>query len=396
VSFDRDVMVTAGDSPGPLDGVRVVELGVWVAGPAAGGIMADWGADVIKIEPESGDPQRRVFAAVGVRDDLPVPPFEVDNRGKRSVVMKLRDPDELERLHALIATADVVLSNMRPGALERLGLDHETVCSRHPSIVYGLVTGYGLDGDERDRAGYDVGAYWARSGLAHTLVPPGELPPNLRSGMGDHQTGMTMAAGIMAKLFERSRTGRGGLVTTSLLRVGMYSIAWELGIQLRFGKRQPTAARDEAPAPLVNCYLAGDGRAFWLICLEGDRHWPNVLASIGRPELDDDERFDSARGRARNAAALIAEFDATFAEHSFDHWAKAFDEHDVWWAPIQSIADVVDDPQAQPGFVDMSPRAGEAPHRAVASPVDFDGFTMRPGPVPRLGEHTDDVLSDLG
>ena len=201
--------VLAGNGPGPLAGVRVVELAIWVAGPAAGGLMADWGADVIKVESAAGDPQRAVFSSVGVRDDIPVPPFEVDNRGKRSIVMDLRDPAVSAQFHDLLATADVFISNMRPGALERLGLDHETVCQRHPGLVYGLVTGYGLEGEERDRAGYDVGAYWARSGLAHTMVPPGDLPPNPRSGMGDHQTGLSLAAGVMAKLVERSRMRRG-------------------------------------------------------------------------------------------------------------------------------------------------------------------------------------------
>ena len=187
-----------GTARGPLDGVRVVELGVWVAGPAAGGIMADWGADVIKIEPDSGDPQRNVFASLGVRSDIPVPPFELDNRGKRSVVMDLRDTADVERLHELLDTADVLISNMRLAALERLGLGHEAVCRRHPRLVYGVVTGYGTDGPDRDRAGYDIGAYWARSGAAHTMVPPGQLPPSLMSGGGDHQTGMALAAGVMA------------------------------------------------------------------------------------------------------------------------------------------------------------------------------------------------------
>lgn len=390
-----DESILAGDAPGPLDGIRVIELGVWVAGPAAGGIMADWGADVIKIEPEAGDPQRAVFSSVGSRDDIPVSPFEVDNRGKRSVVMNLREANAVERLHDLIATADVVISNMRPGALERLGLDHATVCERHPTVVYGLVTGYGLEGEERDRAGYDVGAYWARSGLAHTMVSPGQLPPNPRSGMGDHQTGMTLAGGVMAKLVERGRTGRGGLVTTSLLRVGMYSIAWDMGIELRFGKRSQTKSRTEMSAPLVNCYLAADDRGFWLICLEGDRHWPKLLEAVGASSLDSDERFATARGRYVNSAELIPELDAIFASHDYEHWTSRFNELDVWWAPISSIADVLADPQAQHGIVDMTPRDGEEPFRAVATPVDFAGYSIRPGIVPTLGEHTDEVLAEL-
>ncbi len=380
---------------GPLAGIRVVELGVWVAGPAASGIMADWGADVIKVEPASGDPQRAVFGSVGLDGSMPVPPFEVDNRGKRSVVLDLRDADDRAALERLLETADVFVTNMRPGALERLDLGADRVCDRHPRLVYGAITGYGFEGADRDRAGYDIGAFWARSGLAHTMVPPGEIPPGLRSGMGDHQTGMTLTAGVMAKLFERERTGRGGLVSTSLLRTGMYSIAWDYGIQLRFDRRESTKSREINRAPLINSYRAGDDRIFWLICLEADRHWPKVLAALDRPDLGDDPRFADATLRMQNAAVLIAAFDEAFATRPLSEWAERFDEHDVWWAPVQSIVDVIADPQAQPGFVQMTPREGDEPFRAVATPVDFDGHTMRPGPVPLLGEHTTDVLAEL-
>ena len=284
---------------------------------------------------------------------------------------------------------------MRPAALERLGLDHERVCARHPALVYGSLTGYGLDGPDRDRAGYDVGAFWARSGVAHTIVPPGSLPPDLLSGFGDHFTGLTLVAGVVAKLLERQQTGRGGLVATSLLRTGMYGVSWDLGIQLRFRKRTPTVSRAANPSPLVNSYQASDGIGFWLICLESDRHWPNVLAAIERPELATDERFVSAKDRLTNAEALIVEFDATFAAHPMAYWHERLDDHDVWWAPVQSLVEVIEDPQAASGIVAMTERPGEREFRAVATPVDFDGRAVRPGPVPDLGEHTDEVLAEL-
>jgi len=384
-----------GAAAGPLAGIKVVELGVWVAGPAAAGIMADWGADVVKIEPSTGDPQRSVFGAVGVNSELPVPPFEVDNRGKRSVVLDLRTDEHVSVLHDLLADADVLVTNMRQAALGRLGFGHAEVCARHPHLVYGAITGYGMQGADADRAGYDTGAFWARSGFAHTMVPPGEMPPGLRSGAGDHTTGMTLAAGVMAKLVERSTTGVGGLVSTSLLRTGMYSIAWDMGIQLRFGRRQGTRSREQNPSPLVNVYPTSEGRAIWLICLEADRHWPKVLTAIERPDLADEERYLSARSRMENCEPLIAELDAVFATRTLVEWGAIFDANDVWWAPVQSIEDVIADPQAQPGFVDMSPRDGEEPYRAVRTPVDFDGFDMPAGPVPRLGEHTDQVLEEF-
>jgi len=227
------------------------------------------------------------------------------------------------------------------------------------------------------------------------MVPPGELPPSPRSGMGDHQMGMTLAAGVMAKLVERDRTGRGGLASTSLLRTGVYSIAWDMGIQLRFGRRESTRSRAEHRAPLVNSYLASDERGFYLILLESDRHWPVLLAAIDRPDLGGDERFSDARSRMKDAESLVSALDAVFAERTLDEWAARFDQHDVWWAPIMSIVDVIDDPQAQPGFVDMAPRDGGEPFRAVNTPIDFDGYSIRPGPVPLLGEHTAAVIADL-
>jgi crotonobetainyl-CoA:carnitine CoA-transferase CaiB-like acyl-CoA transferase len=382
---------------GPLAGYRVVELGVWVAGPAAAGLMADWGADVIKVEPPAGDPQRRIFGALGVTDQRGVPPFEIDNRGKRSIVLDLQQPEAREQMDRLLATADVFITNVRPDALGRLGLAHADVLARHPRLVYASLTGYGLDGPERDRAGYDVGAFWARSGLAHSMVPPDQLPPGIRSGMGDHVTGITLLSGVLAKLLERERTGTGGLVATSLLRAGMYTLGWDIGIVLRFGKRENTRSRERSRGPLVNCYRAGDGKAFWLLLLEADRHWPQLVAALDVPELAADERFGDAKLRLANSEALIAELDEVFAKFSRDDLTARFDAHDVWWAPVNSIYDVIADPQAQAAgaFVDMTPRPGEDPYRAVNGPVDFDQRSFRPGPVPEVGEHTQDVLEEL-
>ena len=284
-----DATIAAGSKApggaGPLNGFRVVELAMWVAGPSAAGTLADWGADVIKIEPPQGDPQRHIFGALGHAVQTGVPPFEIDNRGKRSVVIDLGTPEGRERLDNILATADAFITNLRPAALERLALDHESVLGRFPRLVYGSLTGYGLDGPDRDRAGYDAGAFWARSGMAHTFAPPGELAPALRAGMGDHITGMTLAAGVLAKLLERERTNRGGLAATSLLRAGMYAIGWDFGVQLRFGRRERTRARHESRSPLTNSYLAADGKGFWLICLETDRHWPNLIVALDRPDL---------------------------------------------------------------------------------------------------------------
>ena len=374
---------------GPLNGVKVIEMGVWVAGPAATGLMADWGADVIKVEPPTGDPQRFVFGALGVADQKGVPPFEIDNRGKRSVVLDLRNEDDLQKMFALLEDADVFVSNVRPAGLARMGLDPDSLTKRFPRLIYGQLTGYGTTGPDVDKAGYDIGAFWSRTGLAHTTVAPDELPPAIRSGQGDHTTGLSMAAGVMAALFDRERTGKGRVVSTSLLRTGIYTLGWDVGVFLRFGKRQSTKSSRKNPAPQMNCYRCSDGRAFWLLGMEADRHFPGLLKAIGREELAQVENFKNARSRSINAGEFIAVLDEHFATQDYAHWTAKFDENDVWWAPLNSIADAVVDPQviASGAFVDMTPQPDEAPYRAVNSPVDFSGYSPTYGPVPNLGEH---------
>lgn len=381
---------------GPLTGYRVVELGVWVAGPAAAGLLADWGADVVKIEPPAGDPMRGVFRVTAGRDDPRNPPFDLDNRGKRSVVLDLRSDDGRELGMRLVERADVLVTNLRPDALERIGFDHAALRERFPRLVYCSITGYGLEGADRSRAGYDIGAFWARSGMASLHTLPDDAPLPNRGGLGDHVTGLAALSGILAALLERERTGQGRLVETSLLRTGMYTLGWDLNIQLAYGKLEGPVARTERRTPLINCYRASDGGWFWLLGLEGDRHFPGVARAVERPDLLDDERFATARERARHASALVAELDAAFATATRDEWAARFAEHDVWWAPVQTPAEVVADPQAVAAgaFVDVPDGAGGTT-RHVAGPVGF-GTPLAPGPVPALGQHTDEVLRELG
>lgn len=379
--------------------LRVIELGVWVAGPSAGGILADWGADVVKLEPPEGDPMRRVFALLVGHGQSASPPFDLDNRGKRSVLVDLQSAEGREVAHRLVADADVFLTNLRPDAVQRLGLDPSTLLGRNERLVYAQLTGYGTTGPEAGRAGYDVGAFWARTGIASATAPPGHEPPALRGGLGDHVAGLATLSGILAALLERERSGKGQVVETSLLRTGVYCLGWDLGIQLQFDKVRPTDPRESTINPMVNCYRAGDDRWFWLLGVESQRHFPVVCAAIGRGELADDERFADARARRYNAEALITVLDEVFAARSRDDWASTFDEHDVWWAPVNTLAEVPHDPQALAAgaFVDVPGGAGSPAHRAVATPVSFSRSPVAPaGPVPALGQHTDAVLAEAG
>lgn len=381
---------------GPLEGIRVVELGVWVAGPATGGILADWGADVVKIEPPAGDPARTFGRMLGVADDIS-PPFEMDNRSKRSVVLDLTTNGGRGSALELLSGADVFVTNVRPGALRRLALDYETVVSTNPRLVYGLITGYGLTGPDADRAAYDVAAFWSRAGLAHLLTSPGQPPPFQRGGMGDHAVGMTLAAAICAALIARARTGTGQLVTTSLYRQGAYTVSFDLNTFLLTGHPIAIGQRESMGNPCMNNYTAGDGRRFWVVGLEGERHWPPLCRVVGRPEWLTDPRFAQPRARAANATELIAELDEIFATKSLDEWAKAFaHEPDFFWSPINTVEDVIADEQfhAAGGVVYVPDGDGAVP--MVATPVDFHGTPWEPRfTAPRLGEHTDEVLTEL-
>jgi crotonobetainyl-CoA:carnitine CoA-transferase CaiB-like acyl-CoA transferase len=381
---------------GPLEGLKVVELGVWVAGPAAGGILADWGADVIKIEPPTGDPARMFGRMLGIEDGVS-PPFEMDNRGKRSIVLDVTTGEGRATAFELLSNADVFLTNVRPGALRRTGLDFETVAARNPRLVYGLITGYGETGPDADRAAYDVAAFWARAGLAHLLTRPGETPPFQRGGMGDHTAGMTLAAAVCAAVVARTRTGKGQLVSTSLYRQGAYTVSFDLNTFLMTGHSIAIGQRETMGNPCMNNYTAGDGRRFWIVGLEGERHWPALCRAVGRPEWFDDQRFSTGRSRAANAVDLIGELDEIFATRPLDEWAKAFaQEPDFFWSPINSIEDVMADEQfhASGGVVYVPD--GDAGASMVATPADFHGTPWHPrSTAPRLGEHTGEILAEL-
>jgi crotonobetainyl-CoA:carnitine CoA-transferase CaiB-like acyl-CoA transferase len=382
----------------PLGGVRVLELGLWVAAPAAGGILADWGADVVKIEPLGGEPMRHVLKLTEGRAVHRTPLFDRDTRGKRSIELDLRHERGRDLLQHLLTEIDVFVTNLRPGALDRLGLDAATVLERHPRLVYAAVSGYGLAGPDRDRAGYDVGAFWARSGAAGMIVPPGEEPPSSPTAFGDHLTGVTIVAGIMGALFDRERTGRGQLVSTSLLRTGVYAVSADLALQAYYGRRSETRRRDEVGNPLLNRYRAADGRWFFLIGIESDRHWPPLARAIGRSELIDDDRFRDARSRRHHAGELVALLDEAFATRDRSKWAARFDDEGVWWSPVNSAEDILADPQAVAAgaFVDV-PDGDGTEYRSVATPVDFSSGRAGPqGPVPAAGEHTAAILSEIG
>jgi crotonobetainyl-CoA:carnitine CoA-transferase CaiB-like acyl-CoA transferase len=383
---------------GPLAGIRVVELGFWVAGPSAAGVLADWGAEVVKIEPPSGDPFRGLFLTVSGVEMPANPPFELDNRGKRSIVLDLETAEGRRIAVELIGRADVFVTNIRAEVLARFGLDYDTLAARHPRLVYAGVTGYGDAGPDRDRPAYDIGAFWSRAGIAAALTPPGAEPPYQRGAFGDHIAGVTTAGGVAAALLARERTGHGQRVSTSLLRIGVFVLGWDMNTTLRLGVAARPLTRTTVPNPLISSYRAGDERWFWLLGLQGQRHWPDLVRAVERPEWLADPRFATMAARREHGPELIALLDAIFATRPLVEWGAIFDRAGMWWAPVQSATEVVEDPQAiaAGAFVEV-PLADGGTARMVASPVDFSATAWAPsGPAPECGQHTEDVLLELG
>jgi crotonobetainyl-CoA:carnitine CoA-transferase CaiB-like acyl-CoA transferase len=264
--------------------------------------------------------------------------------------------------------------------------------------VYAFISGYGLEGPDADRAAYDVGAFWARSGIAAMLTTPGGDPPFQRGGMGDHTVGVSTAGAVCAALLARDRTGAGQMVTNSLLRQGVYTVGFDLSFAIMAGIQIGIGRRNTMGNPTMNNYTAGDGRKFWVIGQEADRHWPPMCRAVGRSEWLTDDRFATRAGRAMNAAELIGLLDELFATKTFDEWAAAFDtEPEFFWAPINTVDELMADEQfhASGALIDVPDDAGGTV--MVASPADFSATPWQARSMaPRLGANTREVLAELG
>ena len=370
-------------SDAPFTGIKVVELAVALAAPSAAAVLGDWGAEVLKVEGLTGDPQR--FNTQNAY-------FQLDNRGKRSLSVDLKTDAGRAILLRLLDEADVFVTNIRPAGLARLGLDPDSVAARCPRLVYAAVSGYGLEGPAADKAGYDIGAFWSRAGVAAALVGPGVEPPVLRPGMGDHTAATSEIAAVGAALFDRARTGRGRLVSTSLVRSGAWVVSSDLAAHMA-GEHPEPGLKRALYNPLLGCYQAADGGWFWLLGLEATRHWPNVAAAVGREELVADPRFDSFGGLITHRDALIAILDEEFAKHTLAEWAERFDAHDVWWDPVQDFDGVTGDPlmHAAGAFRPM-----EGGRTMIAPPADVGVELGEVAQAPEMGQHTEEVLLELG
>lgn len=380
-----------------LKGLKVVDFSAYIAGPGAAGILSDWGADVIKVERPGGDSMRHTFA--DTKSQLTGNPvFDLDNRGKRGIVLDISKPEGKAALAKLAGEADVFLTNVRPAALKRAGLDDQTLIAANPKLVYAVITGYGLEGPDAHLPGFDVTAFWARAGVANMIPPKGSEPFMLRTGVGDHTTSLATVSAILAALYERQSTGKGRLVQTSLLATGVYALSSDLAVQMKFGRLASLKPRSNPMNPMANLFQSSDGRWFIHNPRGINGGWEAFCNVAGRPDLIDDPRSATGRARRENSIEITAEFDKAFKTMTLEEIAKRLDAADLVWAPVQTPAEVVADPQVHAAGAVVQVGDGQGgTYPQPAAPARFPGAdaTVLP-PSPGLGEHTRAVLAEIG
>lgn len=385
-----------------MDGIKVVEVASFAFVPSAGAILADWGADVIKVEhAEFGDPMRGI-ASWGVPQDIDGLHylFELTNRGKRAVAVDITKPDGLEMVMRIVESADVFMTNFLPGARAKLGIDIEHVMARNPRIVYARGTAQGARGPDRAKGGFDGISYWARTGASGAIAPDDlDWPANMPGpGFGDVQSGMALAGGIAAALLSRERTGKGVVVDTSLYAVGAWAMQPTIvGAQLIDKDLLPYPDREEPANPVSNIYRTNDRRFIHLAMLQSDRYWPGLCAVMNRDDLAADDRFATFAGREKNSLECTQELTKEFATRTLAEWIELLAAQGGQWDVVRRPIEVLDDPQAVAnGYVQKVGYGNGRTLGMISAPSQFDEEPAELTPAPGHGEHTDEVLLEYG
>ena len=382
----------------PFTGVRVVEVAAWTFVPAAGAVLADLGADVVKVEPPTGDPQRGLMNLLGRAGGPAANPFlEIPNRGKRSITLDLASPEGRAVLLDLVKTADVFLTSYLPKVRAKLQLDVDDVRAVNPNVIYVRGHGWGQQGPMQNTGGFDLAAAWASASMAYKMSRNGEEPMFQPGAFFDLQGSNTIAGAIGTALFQRERTGEAPEVDVSLLNVGMWALSPDIMAGPYVGS-MPAPDRTKAPNPIVNSYPTSDGRWLYLVCLQSDRHWVELCELIERPDLAKDDRFGDMMSRAQHAEACVAELEATFRSKSLAEWKQALAPFTGVWAPVLSPAEVHDHVQVEAnGYLPEITAHDGTTFRLPSPPVQFDNEHAVPqGPAPEVGQHTEEILLELG
>ncbi len=384
----------------PLDGVRVVEVATYVAAPAAGALLADLGAEVIKLEVPRGELLRHARPRFnGFRSDFDgSPQFETANRGKRSLALDLRRAAARDALLHVIDTADVLLTNMLPGRRAKYGIDAARLRERRPELIYASLSGYGGSGDEADAPAFDYAALWARTGMMDLTRDPRAAPAFQRPGVGDHSAALSLVCGILAALRTRELDGIGQEIDVSLLQTGLYLQGNDLSQALATRQQPPLHDREAPSNPLWNHYRTRDARWLMLVMIESEPYWAAFVRAIERPELEDDVRFGGQVERYRASRELVAILDEVFAQRTLAQWEAALAGHRVIWAPVREMIEALDDPQARAmGYFRRleHPRLGS--FETMGPPLLMSGHEMPADcPAPELGADSEEILRGAG
>jgi formyl-CoA transferase len=381
----------------PLSGLRVLDVGTYIAAPVATTVLGDYGADVIKIEqPGTGDPNRVIQSSHAYPKSAVNYPWEMDGRNKRSIALDIVRPEGRAALEALIRRADVLVTNFPLRLRERMRLRYDDLRDAHPRLIYASLTGFGEAGPERDQPGFDSTAYFARSGFLDINRYEDQPPHFSMPAAGDRATAMSIVSAILVTLLRRERTGRGAMVSTSLLAAGL----WSNGVAVQaalVGSILPLRPPRERPrSALGNCYCASDGRWFSIALPMEERFWPGLCRVVDRPELELDARFATTEVRRKNAAELTRLFDEVFAREDWAHWRERLMAERMIFSPITRVEDLVDDPQARAAQAIIESDNPDMP-LTLAAPFRIEGVEPRPaGRAPRLGEHSNEILREAG
>jgi crotonobetainyl-CoA:carnitine CoA-transferase CaiB-like acyl-CoA transferase len=384
----------------PLDDLVVITIESWMAAPSASAILADMGANVIKVEPIGGDPMRGMSRPAKV--DTPFKDydlqFDVDNRGKRSIAVALDTPAGVDVVRRLVKNADIFMCNLLPRRQIKFGLDPARVMAINPRLVHATLTGYGTTGPEAERPGYDVTAFFGRSGLYDASREGDDgVVPMARPAQGDHTTGLAMVGAILAALRLAERTGKGQVVETSLFETAVWTQATDYGITAVDRAPVRRRTRTQMLAPTANRYPCGDGK--WVVFnMPEAAAWPRLCRAIDREVWLDDERFKDGKSRYQNMAVLVGLIDAALAAHGRDEWGRIFDEHGIIWGPVLALHEVANDPHADAiGLFPAMEHPEFGSYRTVKAPMRFANADVRPrGPAPGIGEHSRELLAEMG
>jgi formyl-CoA transferase len=382
---------------GPLSGLVVLDVSSFIAAPAAAATLADFGADVIKIEPpHDGDPHRNSYKNASYPQSDKNFPWQLDGRLKRSLALDLKNEQARPVLERLIARADVMIVNFPPPARERLRLRWEDIEPLNPRLVYCSLTGYGETGPDRDRPGFDVTAYFGRSGILDAARYEGGPPGLSLPAQGDRATAMSLVAAVLLGLRQRDRTGKGCWVGTSLYANGVWANATSAAGALVGAQLPPRQAPDKPRNALTNLYRTRDDRWLQLLMVRDDRLWPTLCKAIERLDLADDPRFTERADRRSRALELAQELMPVFASRTYAEWEKILAGTGIPFGVVGRLADVVQDEQAEHAGIFAGTTNPDIP-RTVNNPIRL-GFARprQPGPPPSVGQHNEEVLREAG